>query len=246
MNGNGRSGAAANDDVDADDNRPEFVFLDETRSPSSVFKHPDFEKNMISIAFVGCAGSGKTSILGRIAWDSFGDTRPTIGVDFLMKRLLCRNGMRIKLQLYDIAGSDRYRTNSFSALLCRADAAVLVFDLTSDESFKGLGAWKKRLDEDMKYGYVCSLAGNKCDKLSEQSASSELAAKIEKRAAELECDKRYYLTSAKRNINCGQLIYDLCMAVMDQRRKAGPAEPVVDLRARRGPDQRNRSACCGK
>ena len=69
----------------------------------------------------------------------FSKSSPTIGVDFIVKKLYLGD-ICIKLQIWDTSGSERYKsitTGHFRDAL----GALLVFDLTSKESFHDLDYW---------------------------------------------------------------------------------------------------------
>lgn len=58
---------------------------------------------------VGDLSCGKTSIIHRYVNDTFSNTyRATIGVDFALKTLKWDSKTSIRLQLWDIAGQERF------------------------------------------------------------------------------------------------------------------------------------------
>lgn len=65
------------------------------------------------IALLGDAAVGKTSLLQRYVAGSRGpvepEPEPTVGVEFYSRELLLPPGLRIKLQLWDTAGHERFR-----------------------------------------------------------------------------------------------------------------------------------------
>lgn len=63
------------------------------------------------LVIVGDPGVGKTSLLLRLTDDRFlADTDPTIGVEFGAHTLSLDNGDRIKIQVWDTAGSETFRS----------------------------------------------------------------------------------------------------------------------------------------
>jgi Ras-related protein Rab-1A len=87
------------------------------------------------IIIVGTSGVGKSAILIRFADDKFDDDmlRPTIGVDFRFKTLDI-DGKKIKVQIWDTAGQEGFRT-IVSAYYKGADAIIVVFDNSDNHSF---------------------------------------------------------------------------------------------------------------
>lgn len=116
------------------------------------------------IILIGDANIGKTSIIERYINNRFSEKYIcTIGVDFSIKTLMI-NGTKIKLQIWDTAGSERFRqiTNSYYR---GSNAAIIVFDLTKKQSFINVKYWLNSFSD------ICNnindkiiiLVGNKSD-----------------------------------------------------------------------------------
>ena len=92
---------------------------------------------LFKVILAGPAGTGKSSLLLRFVDDCFSEAYiSTIGVDFKIKALNV-NGGNIKLQLWDTAGQERFKTIT-SSYYRGAQAIILVFDLSTHESFLGV------------------------------------------------------------------------------------------------------------
>lgn len=90
---------------------------------------------MIKIVLLGESGVGKTNIFQRYVNDEFSEnTLATIGMDFvsLDKDI---DGKRTKLQLWDTAGSEKYRTIAQSYYTI-TNGIMLVYDVTDKQSFE--------------------------------------------------------------------------------------------------------------
>jgi small GTP-binding protein len=73
---------------------------------------------IIKFCVVGEPGVGKTSMLYRYVHNSFDEkVRPTIGCDFSTKLKCSLDGKHVRLQLWDIAGQERF--NSVSKMYLR-------------------------------------------------------------------------------------------------------------------------------
>ncbi|VDK63161.1 unnamed protein product [Onchocerca ochengi] len=101
----------------------------------------------------------------------------TIGVDFSMKTLIIE-GKRVKLQIWDTGGQERFRTITQSYYRS-ANGILLCYDLTCRQSFESLHRW---LDDVSKFAApnVCKvLVATKADleneRLVERDEGSELA-----------------------------------------------------------------------
>ncbi len=110
------------------------------------------EDDMFKILIVGDINSGKTSIAKRYTSGNFDrNYKATIGVDFAVKHLVwadseIEQSKQITIQLWDIAGQDRY--SSMTRIYYKgAFAAIIVFDITRSETFENVIKWKGDLDE---------------------------------------------------------------------------------------------------
>jgi len=84
------------------------------------------------IILLGESGVGKTSLLNRYLNNQFTNTKATIGAFFMLK---VWNGYNIGI--WDTAGQEKY--NALNTFYCRkTNAAILVYDITSLESFQHL------------------------------------------------------------------------------------------------------------
>lgn len=95
------------------------------------------------VVLVGSSGVGKSSLLIRFVDDEFkGDLLSTIGVDFRFRTVEVE-GKKIKIQIWDTAGQDTFRT-IISAYYKGADSIVILFDLNDPVSFQDVrNYWKQ-------------------------------------------------------------------------------------------------------
>jgi len=97
---------------------------------------------------IGDSGVGKSSFIRRLEEDTFGDSYIcNIGVDFKIMRVRYR-GMVVKLQLWDTAGPERFRSIT-SAYYRGCDGVIVMYDQTDRTSFEQAANW---LGEVRKYG----------------------------------------------------------------------------------------------
>jgi len=117
-------------------------------------------KNNFKIVFLGKSGVGKTSITLRFCRDVFQEgTEATIGASFLTKVMPFKD-RQIKFEMWDTAGQERYK--ALAPMYYRyADAAVLVYDITDEESFNALKNWHNELKKNV--DCLVLLVGNKMD-----------------------------------------------------------------------------------
>lgn len=90
---------------------------------------------LFKVVLVGNSCVGKSSIVIRYADDEFSEVfLATIGVDFRFKSLPL-DGNKVKLQIWDTAGHERFRTIT-SSYYRGAHALMIVFDITDKQSFQ--------------------------------------------------------------------------------------------------------------
>lgn len=91
----------------------------------------------LKVVILGSAFVGKTSLINRYCNGTFQDeTLSTIGAGFFTHTLNL-DGTEVTMMLWDTAGEERFRSVAPS-LLRGANGLVLVFDVTSVESFKSI------------------------------------------------------------------------------------------------------------
>jgi len=118
------------------------------------------------VLVVGNVATGKTSVINRFVRNKFSkDYQTTIGVDFALKRVRVNN-TDINVQLWDIAGQERFSGLS-RIFYTHAVAAIIVYDLFQRDSFEAVIKWKKDIDAKVFLPSGAKipvlLLGNKCD-----------------------------------------------------------------------------------
>lgn len=97
------------------------------------------------IIVVGDICVGKTSLIRKLTHNIFTQHyKSTIGVDFALKKIYTEN-CRINLQLWDIAGQERFG-NMTRIYYSGSVGAIIVFDLTRHNTFDNITKWKTDID----------------------------------------------------------------------------------------------------
>ncbi|XP_013877717.1 ras-related protein Rab-38 [Austrofundulus limnaeus] len=130
------------------------------------------EELLFKILVVGDLGVGKTSIIQRYVQQVFSQHyRTTIGVDFALKVLQWDRDTVVRLQLWDIAGQERYG-NMTRVYYREAVGALVVFDVTRASTFDAVLKWKDDLDSKVTLNYgrpiPAVLLANKSDQTASQ------------------------------------------------------------------------------
>jgi small GTP-binding protein len=152
---------------------------------------------------IGKSGVGKSTLLLRYVEGEFNPQKPTIGIDYRFKKVSYEN-TSFNLELWDSAGQERYRTivyNYFSL----SKAAVIVFDITSEESLSEAKMWMQQLVLHCGNEIPKVLLGNKSDKLDREALKEQVdkfQPTIDKLKEEYNC--KFFTVSAYTGENVEQ------------------------------------------
>lgn len=93
------------------------------------------------VILIGDVDVGKTCLLSRFLKNSLPkSTSPTIGVEFATKNVVMKDGVLVKAQLWDTAGTEKYRAITV-AHYRKALGCLIVYDITNYQSFKNVRFW---------------------------------------------------------------------------------------------------------
>ena len=159
-----------------------------------------YQTNRQKIIFCGDAGVGKTSIINSIMGQKFSEEyEPSIGVDFFSKTVRY-NGRLIKLQIWDSAGQEKFR--SLIPNYIRGSAIIfLIFDVSQKITYEHLNEWLNFITN-IENGGLIIIVGNKIDLKDSREVNTEEAEKYCK-------DKKYeyFEVSAKNGTNIDNMLY---------------------------------------
>lgn len=159
------------------------------------------------VVVLGNQGVGKTSLILRRVGNSFTqDIAPTVGAGFFSFSMVV-DSYYIKLQVWDTAGQERF--HSMAPMYYRgANAAIIVYDITSEKSFEEAKKWIQELKAHTEESMVMCIVGNKCD-LSERRAISQQ--KGESLAQDI--GAHFVETSASENVGIKEAFAKLAQSV---------------------------------
>ncbi|XP_021741545.1 ras-related protein Rab5-like isoform X4 [Chenopodium quinoa] len=148
-------------------------------------------------------GTGKTSLVLRFVKGQFFDCQEsTIGAAFFTE-VLSLDEATVKLDIWDTAGQERYQ--SLAPMYYRgAAAAVVVYDITSMESFEKAKRWIEELQRQASPRTFTALVGNKADLDEKREVDNEVAEEYAK-----ENGLHFFETSAKTAQNVNELFYKI-------------------------------------
>lgn len=202
---------------------------------------PDF---LIKIILVGDSGVGKSNLLLRWTKNEFNpQSTATIGVEFATQTIKIRKNKNansentnennddeyiVKVQIWDTAGQERYKAVT-SAYYRGAYGALLVYDITSSQSFEDANMWLHEIRENTGEGGSAEdnvtdssenkleesidviLVGNKSDLDKLRTVTIEEAAEYAKN------ENLYFLeTSTKTSENVDKAFYTLVEKIVSK------------------------------
>jgi len=106
-------------------------------------KKPEFIQYKILV--LGDLGVGKTSLMLRYMCDEFSTERSVTVPEERMTKILNIEDTTIKLQLWDTAGQELFRSTS-SSYHRNTNGVVFVFDLSNAETLKNIERWNTDVD----------------------------------------------------------------------------------------------------
>ncbi|OBZ65649.1 Ras-related protein RABB1c [Grifola frondosa] len=128
---------------------------------------------VLKFIITGDAAVGKSSLLVRLTDQRFlANPDPTLGVEFGSKLItIPEENKVVKLQCWDTAGTESFRSITRSYYRGAA-GCLLVYDVTSRQSFVDARSWLTDVREHADPHLTCILVGNKIDLCIEDGAHS--------------------------------------------------------------------------
>ena len=172
------------------------------------------------ILLLGDSEVGKSCFLMRYSDNIFVENYiTTIGLDYKLKYVQLDSGETIKVQLWDTAGQDRYRTiakNYYKG----SHGILLLYDITKENSFENIREWVQNIREEVYEKAIIFLIGNKIDKKNERKITTEQGQKL---AAEYNLP--FFEASAKSGENVEEIFKNLYKKI---------SEVYVDMQKEKG------------
>ena len=127
---------------------------------------------MIKVILIGDSGVGKTNIMSKFLKNQFlEDSKATVGVEFGSK-LFIQQGHKIKAQIWDTAGQEKYKAIT-SAYYKGSKGALVIYDITQKETFANIEKWINDLKCKGDPKITIIIIGNKNDLEEKRQISKE-------------------------------------------------------------------------
>uniref|UniRef100_A0A8B9GWL8 RAB5A, member RAS oncogene family, a n=1 Tax=Astyanax mexicanus TaxID=7994 RepID=A0A8B9GWL8_ASTMX len=129
------------------------------------------------LVLLGESAVGKSSLVLRFVKGQFHEFQEsTIGAAFLTQTV-CLDDTTVKFEIWDTAGQERY--HSLAPMYYRgAQAAIVVYDITNEESFARAKNWVKELQRQASPNIVIALSGNKADLANKRAVDFQVGFRI--------------------------------------------------------------------
>ena len=127
---------------------------------------------LFKLILIGDSSVGKSNILLKYLKNEFDpNSRATVGVEFGTKNIVI-NEKKIKIQIWDTAGEERYRSIT-SAYYKGAKGAFIVYDITRKSTFVNIDKWISDLKLNGDQNICIIILGNKSDLDDKREVSTE-------------------------------------------------------------------------
>lgn len=218
------------------------------------------KKVLLKVIILGDSGVGKTALMNQYVHRKFNNQyKATIGADFLTKEIIIGD-RQVTLQIWDTAGQERFQSLGV-AFYRGADACIIVYDVTYQNSFKTLETWRDEFliqasprNQDQ---FPFLLIGNKVDLCNAPNGdNSEVREVSEKRAQTWANSKNsmpYFECSAKENTNVEKAFEKIAKLALEQENESfniydSQDAARIQLRQNLGQSEEDlsneRSGCC--
>ncbi len=144
---------------------------------------------------------------------------PTIGVDFKI-RSLEEGGKTCKLQIWDTAGQDRFKTIT-SSYYKGAHGIIVVYDITDKDSFAKVTEWMSEVDKHASENISRILVGNKVDLEDKREVTYQEAKELADNF-----NVKFIETSAKEAKNVEDAFLNITREIKSKVQVNGPKKTV--------------------
>jgi len=171
------------------------------------------------LVLLGESAVGKSSLVLRFVKGQFHEFQEsTIGAAFLTQTVVLDDGVTVKFEIWDTAGQERY--HSLAPMYYRgAQAAIVVYDITSQDSFQRAKSWVRELQKQALPNIVIALAGNKADMAQKRTVDAD-----EGKSYADENGLLFMETSAKTALNVNELFFSHSKTPSEIRKHFAPTK----------------------
>ena len=168
---------------------------------------------VIPLMLLGDGQVGKTSLSLTLTKNKFDDSLLTTVGKESYTYLTNLHGHDVKMKIWDTAGQERFKSMSVGVIKT-VDGLILVYSITSQESFRNLESWMKSVKDiaDLSKKPVI-IVGNKCDLENMRNVTYE-----EGKQYATNLGYHFYETSAKTGENLKEAFNDIFEQLYDLKK----------------------------
>lgn len=227
----------------------------------------------IKVVLAGGLAVGKSSITHLLNNESLKPLDPTIGLGFAHKMIeleeyplkdipdyyyMEKDGgdkdvQTIKTQVWDCAGSEKFRNIIVNSYLRNIDIVFFIYDMSERESWLELEKWKADIEKNRFYNEIplFVLVGNKTDKMPYQVTSEEIKERCEKWGAlnyTISCVSQRANESINRMFyKCVQYYHEILLTRVRKNREIPYTKTIEHFQSKSAPlnlNDVNQNLCC--
>jgi len=211
--------------------------------------------SIAKVIVVGDVATGKTSVVKRYAKNNFSAVhKTTIACDFSLKTVDI-DGVAVNVQLWDIAGQDRFLGLS-RVFYTHAAAAVVVYDLFQKETLLNAFKWKQDIDSKVflpsNARIPVILIGNKADLLVAGEDHAAVEPCVTEEEAERLAQEHGFLAHFQCSAKTGDGVKSACLHLLQEVASNHAREAAVRAQLPEEPmsvtldqmPQENGGGCC--
>ena len=169
---------------------------------------------LYKILLLGDSSVGKTCFLMRYTDNTFQEIHmSTIGLDYKLKNVQLDDGKMVKIQIWDTAGQDRFRSitkNYYKG----AHGIILIYDITNQKTFENVKNWINQIKEEVSNKVTIILVGNKIDDEDHRVVSTEQGEKMAN-----DFGLMFFECSAKSGVNIDSTFNELVKKTVENYSK---------------------------
>ena len=188
---------------------------------------------LYKILLLGDSSVGKTCFLMRYTDNTFQEIHmSTIGLDYKLKNVQLDEGKIVKIQIWDTAGQDRFRSitkNYYKG----AHGIILIYDVTNRKTFDNVKAWVEQIREEVSDKVSIILVGNKIDDVEGRKVKTEEGQKMAQ-----ECGLSFFECSAKSGENIDSTFNELVKKTVESYTNVDGKGSKLNSK------KRNKKGCC--
>ena len=178
----------------------------------------------IKIGSLGNSDVGKTQFSKKYTNSNYNSNfnLSSVGFEFYTKEKILSNGKKYKINIYDTAGQEKFRSLSLNSIR-NYDGVFLMYDITDFKSFDSISEWIKNIYEKKDENYPLILIGNKYDLKDGREVSEEEGLETAEKYK-----TTYFETSAKEGINVEEAIDELINKIIAQKKEEESSKDKKD------------------